>query len=180
MSTRRVILSAAMSLDGYIATPDGGYDWIPAAPEIDMVDLFKGFDTILMGRRSYEVVLRDGHLSQYELPIIVFSSTLRPEEHPGVTVARDAAATVRALRAAPGKDLWLFGGGDLFRRFLEQDLVDGVELAVCPVLLGAGLPLLPGGALRQRLTLTRHRVYEPSGMALLTYAVARAEAGAAQ
>lgn len=177
MTTRRVRLSVAMSLDGYIAGPKGEYDWIPMDPEIDFKELFAGFDTILMGRRSYEVALRDGHLEMYPLKTYVFSSTLRPEEHPRVTIARDPAATVRELRALPGKDLWLFGGGELLRSFLERRLVDELEVAVVPVMLGAGLPLLPGGPLLTRLHLRSHRLYRTTGIVLYTYAVEGAALG---
>ncbi len=177
MTTRRVRLSVAMSLDGFIAGPDGEYDWIPMDPEIDFAELFKDFDTILMGRKSYEVAQRDGHLDMYQLKTYVFSSSLRPEDHPKVTVVRDPAATVRELRTQPGKDLWLFGGGELLRSFMERRLVDQLEIAVVPVLLGAGLPLLPGGPLRTRLTLLSHRVYRTTGTLLYTYAVEGAALG---
>jgi dihydrofolate reductase len=177
MSTRRVRLSVAMSLDGFIAGPNGEYDWIPMDPEIDFAELFKDFDTILMGRKSYEIAKRDGHLTMYGLRTFVFSSSLAPAEHPEVTVARDPAETVRQLRAQPGKDLWLWGGGELFRSFMERHLVDQIEVAVVPVLLGAGLPLLPGGALQSKLTLLSHRLYRTTGTVLFTYAVEGAPLG---
>ena len=180
MSLRRVRLSAAMSLDGFIATEDGGYDWIPMDPDIDFGALFAGYDTILMGRKSYEDAQRAGHLAMYgAMRILVCSRTLRPEEHPAVTVIRDPAPTVHALRAAPGKDLWLFGGGELLRSCLDRDLVDELELAIVPVLLGAGRPLLPGGALHTRLRLLGHRLYPRTGTLLCRYAVERASRGAA-
>ena len=171
MSIRRERHSVAMSLDGYIAGPNGEYDWIPDDPEMDMPALFKDFDTILMGRKSYEVAKRDGHLGMFELPTIVLSTSLRQEEHAGVTIARDPAETVRQLRSQPGKDLWLFGGGVLFRSFLDLGLVDEMDIAVVPILLGAGLPLLPGAPTRAKLRLLTHRLYRTSGIAFYTYAV---------
>lgn len=171
MSTRRVRLSVAMSLDGFIAGPNGEYDWIPMDPEIDFAELFRGFDTVLMGRRSYEAALAQGQVGMPGMRAIVFSRSLRQEEHPGVTISRSPSATLRELRAVPGKDLWLFGGGELFRSFLEAGLVDQLEIAIVPVLLGAGLPLLPGSALHTKLSLVSHRVYEASGIVLHTYAV---------
>lgn len=77
---------------------------------------------------------------------------------------------MRELRARPGKDIWLFGGGELFHSLLELDLVDTVEPAILPVVLGAGRPFLPGPAIQRRLELTGHRVY-PSGIVALEYKV---------
>lgn len=169
---RRVRLSVAMSLDGYIAGPDGEYDWIPEDPDIDMVALFKDFDTILMGRRSYEAASKqEAGIAMFGMPVVVFSSTLRAEDHPGVTISRSPEATVRELRAKPGKDLWLFGGGELLRSFLEAGLVDGMDIAVMPILLGRGIPLLPRTDTRTTLRLVSHRVYQTSGTVLVTYAV---------
>lgn len=170
MTTRRVRLSVAMSLDGFIAGPNGEYDWIPMDPEIDFAELFRGFDTVLMGRRSYEAALAQGQVGMPGMRAIVFSRSLRQEDHPGVTISRSPREMIRELRAVPGKDLWLFGGGELLRSFLEERLVDQLEIAVVPVLLGAGLPLLPGGPLHTRLRLVSHRVYATSGITLHTYA----------
>jgi hypothetical protein len=76
-----------------------------------------------------------------------------------------------ALRAAPGKDIWLFGGGSLFRSFLEKGLVDRVEVGLMPVLLGGGIPLLPAPARRENLEPVSHRVYRKSGIIIVTYAL---------
>jgi dihydrofolate reductase len=79
---------------------------------------------------------------------------------------------VAALKKEPGKDLWLFGGGELFRSFVDLGLVDGMEVAIVPVLLGGGLPMLPAGkVLLSKLTLSSHRVYEKTGTVLLHYAM---------
>jgi dihydrofolate reductase len=78
-----------------------------------------------------------------------------------------------AQGAQPGKDIWLFGGGELFRSLLEADLVDTVESAAVPLLLGSGIPMLSPPALRTKLSLSRHHVYSKSGIALLEYTVSR-------
>lgn len=169
-STRRVRYQVACSLDGYIADPEGGFDWIVMDPEIDFQALYSQFDTLLMGRRTYEVVAKGGE-SYPGMQVFVFSRTLRQEDHPGVTiVAESVEQRIREIRSQPGKDIWLFGGGDLFRSLLELGCVDTVEPAVIPVLLGGGLPLLPSPAVRRSLSLTGHRVYG-SGIVLLEYAV---------
>ena len=168
---RRVRYQVAASLDGYIAGPNGEYDWITMDPDIDFVALAAQFDTYLMGRTTYEMMRRDGHMVDGE--IFVFSRTLGQADHPGVTiVSEDSEKMVRELKARPGgKDIWLYGGGQLFRSLLEIGLVDRVEVAVIPVLLGAGIPLLPGPALRRPLRLESHRLYPGSGIVLLEYGV---------
>jgi len=172
---RRIRYQVACSLDGYIAGPDGEFDWIPEDPAIDFEALFAQFDTLLMGRRTYEA-MRGSESWFRGKEVVVASRTLRPEEHPGVTVvAEDLAGAVNALRERPGKDIWLFGGGELFRGLLELGLVDTVEPAVVPILLGGGIPFLPAPAVRRRLALTGHRGY-PSGIVLLEYEVLRAQA----
>lgn len=88
-------------------------------------------------------------------------------------VNTDPAESVRSLKAKPGKDIWLFGGGELFRTLLEAGLVDTVEPAVVPVLLGAGIPMLPSPTSRTKLSLSGHRLYPKSGIVLLEYAVDR-------
>ncbi|HEX2517169.1 MAG TPA: dihydrofolate reductase family protein, partial [Chloroflexota bacterium] len=106
------------------------------------------------------------------LDVVVYSRTLRPADYPGATIVHtDPAQSVRSLKERPGKDIWLFGGGELFRTLLEAGLVDTVEPAVVPVLLGGGVPLLPSPAARTRLSLSRHRVYPKSGIVLLEYTV---------
>jgi dihydrofolate reductase len=172
---RRIRYSVAMSLDGFIAGPQGEYDWIPNEPEIDWGGFMARFDTVLMGRRSYEAALAapsGGVLPA--MPTYVFSRTLRPEGHPGVTiVATDLEPTMEGLRrGSGGKDIWLFGGGELFRSLLERGYVDVVEVGLVPVLLGRGVPFLPGLGTRAELRLTDSRRY-PTGIMLLTYEVAR-------
>ena len=103
------------------------------------------------------------------MQVYVFSRTLRQEECPGVIVSAEPSETVAALKAAPGKDIWLFGGGSLFRSLLDLRLVDSVEVAVIPVLLGGGVPLLPSPAERAKLRLVDHRVYEKTGTVSLEY-----------
>src|SRR5262245_29819721 len=169
---RRVLYSVAMSLDGYISGPKGEADWIIMDPDIDFRALFDQFDTCLIGRRTFEGMAR-GKRKPGAMPgmkTFVFSRTLRQRDYPKVTVvAEKADETVAALRAESGKDIWLFGGGLLFRSLLDAGQVDTVEVAVVPVLLGGGLPLLPPPARQAKLKLTGHRVYK-TGIVMLEYA----------
>jgi dihydrofolate reductase len=158
-----------MSLDGYIAGPQGEFDWIIGDPEMDFGALFQQFDTLLVGRGTFEFMVKHGRAVTPGMQTIVFSRTLRQSDFPDVTiVAGKEKETVAALRTKPGKDIWLFGGGLLFRSFLDAALVDSVEVAVIPVLLGGGIPLLAAPAKRAKLKLTGHTVYG-SGIVLLEY-----------
>lgn len=169
---RRIRYQVACSLDGYIAGPNGEHDWIVMDPEIDFQAIFDEFDTLLMGRRTFEVTG-----SSPGMKVVVFSRSLRQEDHPGVTIVADRIKeTLHELRTEPGKDIWLFGGGELFRSLLELGCVDTVEPAVIPVVLGGGHPLLPAPAVRRSLALTGQRVYEKSGIVLLQYDVLPAQA----
>jgi dihydrofolate reductase len=171
---RRICYQVAMSLDGFIAGPDGEFDWIVADPEVDFAAMFARFDTFLMGRLTFEVTQALGYGSFPGKEVVVVSKTLKAADHPGVTILDgDLAEGVRRLQAAPGKDIWLYGGGALFRGLLDLDLVDTVEPAIVPVLLGGGVRLLPERKSRAPLTLTGRRVYEKSGIVLLEYAVER-------
>lgn len=166
---RRVRYRVACSLDGYIAGPSGEYDWIVKDPDVDFEALFDEFDTFLMGRRTYDVAG-----AAFPGLKIVFSRTLRQADHPDVTVVSDnIEQAVDALRAQPGKDIWLFGGGEIFQSLLALDCVDTVEPAVIPVLLGGGRPLLPSPSVRRSLAFTGQQLYEKSGIVLLKYDVVR-------
>ena len=170
---RRIRYAVAMSLDGYIAGPKGEADWIIMDPEIDFRALFDQFDTFLIGRRTFEVMTRGKKKAGATsgMKTFVFSRTLRQRDYPKVTiVAENAEETVAGLRAESGKDIWLFGGGALFRSLLDARLVDSVEVAVIPVLLGGGIPLLPPPAKRAELKLVGHKVYK-TGIVSLEYAV---------
>jgi len=171
---RRVRYSVAMSLDGYIAGPNGEYDWIVMDPEIDFGALMGSFDAMLMGRKTYEAAQKmGGGPASRSMSVHVLSRTLRQEDCKGVTVSDDAKGTLAKLKAAKGKDIWLFGGGGLFRSLLELGLVDTVEVAVIPVVLGGGIPFLPAPAERAKLKLAKHRVYAKTGTVALEYDVAR-------
>jgi dihydrofolate reductase len=169
---RRIRYAVAASLDGYIAGPNGESDWIIMDPEINFAEIFGQFDTVLMGRKTFEQTRGHGGPAMPGMKSYVASTTLRAQDCPGATVLGDELEhTLTHLCEQPGKDIWLFGGGTLFRSLLDKRLVDTVEVAIVPVLLGGGIPLLLPPARRARLKLTKHRVYAKTGTVALDYAV---------
>lgn len=170
---RRLRYQVATSLDGYIAGPNGEFDWIAQDPDINFAELFAAFDTAVMGRKTFEVVRQQTDGTMPGLAVVVYSRTLRPADYPNVTVINsDPVEHVRSLKAKDGKDIWLFGGGTLFRTFVEAGVVDTVETAIIPVLLGSGVPIMPGPYLKTRLALVTQRLYPKSGTMLLEYSFA--------
>lgn len=155
---RKIRYVVASSLDGFLAGHLGEADWITHDPEVDFAALWAQSDTGLMGRRTYEAARqRLGEKAFSGITTIV--SELTPD-------------WVHALRARPGKDIWLFGGSLLFRSFLDAGLVDTVVPSVIPVLLGDGVPLLASPDTPAKLRLTRHNAYR-SGRLSLVYEVLR-------
>jgi len=174
---RRVLYRVAVSVDGYIASPRGEVDWIVPDPAIDFTKVYESVDTVLLGRRTYELTRQPGAPPWPKgWQIYVFSRTLTPEQHAGVTVvSADAGPRVAALRAGSGREIWLFGGGSLFRSLLTARQVDIVEVVVSPVLLGGGISLLEAGAPLTRLSLLHSQAY-PSGLLSVRYQVPDAAA----
>ncbi len=169
---RQLRYSVAASLDGYIAGPNGEFDWIVMDPEIDFAEMYARYGGLVMGRRSYEVSAGTDGPPFPAMPVYVYSRTLPEGERKGVTFARDAVPHVRGLKASgDGKPLWLWGGGDLFRNLAQAGLVDGVDVAIIPVLLGGGIPLLPSPGPRLPLQLRSQRLYKATGTLFMEYDV---------
>jgi dihydrofolate reductase len=141
-------------------------------PSIDFDALFKEFDTAVMGRKTYAMLTaQGGNGAMPGLDVVVFSRSLPAAIHPGVRIVNDNPQDiVAALKAKPGRDIWLYGGGALFRSLLDAGLVDTVEVAVIPVLLGAGVPLLSPGT-STKLVLADQKTLPESGIVALAYSV---------
>jgi dihydrofolate reductase len=167
---RQLRYSVAASLDGYVAGPGGEFDWILVDPEIDFAAMYAGFSGLVMGRRSYEVYAAVGAGVGPALPAYVYSRTLPEGTRDGVTFVADAVPHVRELKqSSDDKPLWLWGGGELFRELALAGLVDGVEVAIIPILLGGGLALLPAPGPRLSLRLRDHRLFAATGILLVQY-----------
>jgi dihydrofolate reductase len=161
---RLVRFGGAMSLDGFIAGPNGEHDWIVMDPEIDFAGIMRQFDTFLIGRKTFDVMNRMGNAGTSSAGItnIIFSRTLKQRDYPKVRIESDATRVVKELKAKPGKDIAIFGGGELFRSLLGAGLVDRIEMSVIPVLLGTGIPVFPPPG-RVVLKLRSQRLYQKTG-----------------
>ena len=143
---RKVTFGGACSLDNFIARKDDSVDWLlwnKEAGEI-MRDYWKTIDTIIMGRRTYEVAARSGSKGGgfSGVKTYIFSRTMKKASTKKVTfVSEDAASFVRRLKDEDGKDICVLGGGVLAKSLFEAGLIDEIGLNIHPVLLGSGIPL---------------------------------------
>jgi dihydrofolate reductase len=120
---RKVVLNLAVSLDGYIAGPNGEYDWCFTDDDYGMTDFLKSIDATLMGRKSYSLLVEYG--APYpEFTNYVFTRTEKASPYPNVKfVAGDIPEIVDALKRQKGKDIWLFGGSEIINPLLQENLV---------------------------------------------------------
>lgn len=169
---RRIILGLGISLDGYIARPDGGLDYLHLNPSnYSMGPFFKTIDVGLMGRKTYDIGVKmsGGKFDGQGLDCYVFSRSQPPGKHGGATfVNEEPAKVVEELRKRKGKHIWLMGGGELARDFLKADLVDELYLGIVAVLIGEGIPLFPAGFPQREFTLVENKTYS-GGLIALKY-----------
>ena len=172
---RTVTYGAACSLDGFITAADGALDWLHFSREVKdfMASYWQSVDTMLVGRKTYEVMQSMGPAGGGDtggITTYVFSRTL-PSVTPGAhLVADDAGEFVRALKTKPGKGICLMGGGELAQSLFAAGVIDEVGLNVHPVLLGAGVPFFRDPGRRIPLALAESRVID-GGCVLSTYRV---------
>jgi len=173
---RKIILAAGLSLDGYIARPDGSVDFLFMSKDFSMGPFFKTIDTAIMGRKTLEAGLRLGKTDTIATPGItsyVFSGSLPAGERNGAMVVHDSPKSfVATLRKRKGKHIWHMGGGELARDFLKDDLIDEIHLGIIPVLIGEGIPLFPGGFPERKFALVQNKTYS-RGLIELKYARVR-------
>ncbi|KAK0618823.1 deaminase-reductase domain-containing protein [Immersiella caudata] len=175
---RLVRYNAATTLDGFIASLDGSTNWIVEDSTIDFDALYAEFETFVMGRKTYEVLLKFGNplAGRPKDAVIVISRTMKPIEHPDITIEDgDAVDLVRRLRGGNGKDIWAMGGGQLVGPLLQAGLVDMIEVAVMPVVIGEGVPMVSSlgkhveAGLKLKLESVKH--LEESGILMTRYRV---------
>lgn len=167
--SRKVRLFIATSLDGYIAGPGESLDWLFADADYGYDAFIAEVDTLAMGRRTYEVVKGFGEWPYDGLATSVFTRRDDlPHDARVSFTSRTPAEWLHDVEQAPGKDVWIVGGGQLIRDFIDARLVDEMTLAVHPVVLGGGTPLFPAGSPRHKLRLAHVHSY-PSGLVSSTY-----------
>ena len=167
---RKVVLGLGISLDGYIARLDGAVDFLFMPKDYSMAPFFATVDTAIMGRKTLDAGLEmsGGSLPRYNMAMYVFSQSKPPGERDGVIFVNDTPASfIGKVRARPGKDIWLMGGGELARAFLDADLVDRLHLGVVPVLLGSGIPLFPSGFPQRDFRLIENKTFSKGLISLL-------------
>jgi dihydrofolate reductase len=172
---RKVTFGGATSLDNFLARRDHGVDWLLWCDEAAavMAEYWKTIDTVLMGRKTYEIAVRSGHGGgDYPgLTTYVFSRTLKENSDRGVTiVSQDAAEFVRELKQRAGKDICLMGGGELARSLFEAGLIDEIGFNIHPVLLGSGIPVFHTMSRQINLELRDCKTWK-NGCVLVTYGV---------
>lgn len=185
---RKLKYYVASTVDGFIAREDGSFDCFPMQGEhfADLCELFpetfpvhaqkaleirpenKQFDTVLMGRKTYEVGLNFGVTNPYPtLKQYVFSRTMKASPDRNIELVSDnAVGFVRELKQETGKDIWLCGGGDLAATVVSE--IDEMILKLNPVIIGSGIPLFSRAMNPTNLELTDRKIYD-NGFLLLHY-----------
>jgi len=168
---RNVILNVAVSLDGYISGEKGEYDWCFTDQDYGMKEFFARIDATLIGRKTYDLMVKMGEQLYPALTNYVFSRTIQHSKAKNVhIVSEDVAAFVRKLKDTKGKGIWLFGGAELIHACLEDNLVDEAMLSIHPIILGGGKPVFGKRSARLNLTLAHSKKYS-SGLIQLVYKV---------
>lgn len=166
---RAVRLFIACSLDGFIARNDDSVDWLFHDNDYGMSAFYRTIDTVLIGRKTYDLMVRLGLPYYKGKTNYVFSRTRAAADGENIQyVSSDVGEFVESLRKKKGKDIWLVGGSVLIDSFLKRNLIDEIILSVHPVILGGGIPLFRGGYTQTDLILQKCVEYE-SGLVQLWY-----------
>jgi dihydrofolate reductase len=170
---RKVILGFGISLDGYIARRNGAMDYLVIDQEGEalMADFFAKIDVTIMGRKTAAATAEMRNSGEIpELPgmsTYVFSRRWKPGQRDGFEVVSGSlTAFVKKLKRRKGKDIYLGGGGQLCRSFLQEDLVDELYIGIGPVLLGDGIPGFPGKFPQRNFKLTECKSYANGSVGL--------------
>ncbi|MDQ2871025.1 MAG: dihydrofolate reductase family protein [Acidobacteriota bacterium] len=173
---RKIIAYLATSADGYIARPDGDVQWLdrPHPPgDYGMAEFYRSIDTVLLGRKTWEMGVKLGQESFTGKKNYVFSRSHRSSKTKGVEfVTEEPGKLARRLKKETGKDIWMVGGASLIASFLDVAQIDDLIVNVIPVLIGEGIPLVEPGRRELPLTLQSSQAY-PDGVVRLHYAVGK-------
>lgn len=175
---KKIILYIAASIDGQIAEPDGGMEWLSEYPITETMNYgYKEFmasiDTIIMGGGSWrELSNMDAMGSYADKKVYVVSHNDWDGKENVKFITGNIIETISKLRNEPGKDIWLFGGGELVSILLAANLVDEMQIAYIPVILGAGIPLFPNTPKESKWKLIGNTAYD-SGVIKVDYQITR-------
>ncbi|MDF3054367.1 MAG: bifunctional deaminase-reductase protein [Gammaproteobacteria bacterium] len=165
--TRRIVLSIATSIDGYIARTDGRLDWLFTDHDYGHRVFYDSIDATLMGHNTYRQLLTQGHFPYAEKRNYVFAKGHAARLSNVTIIKSNAIEFIRQLKAQPGKDIWLVGGCQLNDLLLTHDLIDKVILSIHPLILGQGIPLFSEGLNELKLALLNTQAWE-NGLVQLT------------
>ena len=169
---RKIVAGFAASLDGYIAGPNGEYDWIIMDKDFDFVHHMKRFDTFFIGRKTYEMIIQAENPAMPGIKNYVFSNTLTTVKKGDTLINGDIILAINEIRNKQGKDIAVFGGAGLLASLLDLDLVDEIAISFIPVLLGKGIPMVD--KLKEKIWLSPIAVRTLSGGTIYaTYNVKR-------
>ncbi len=173
---KKIKLYIAASLDGYIARPDGDLDWLlqypaPAGAEYGYQEFIDSVDTIIMGNSTYQAIIEMGvdwpYKDKSTYVLTRYKNNLPPKEN--VTyITDDVVTAIRQLQQQEGKGMWLMGGGQVVTLLLNHDLVDEIQIAYIPVILGDGIPLFPNKPKESKWELAGNTAYD-SGILKVDY-----------
>jgi dihydrofolate reductase len=175
---RKIIVYIATSVDGYIARPDGNVDWLnrPRPPgNYGMGEFFKSIDTILWGAKTFGVGQEHGSAGGYGSKIKNYVFTHKPpkSQPKGVEFVNEPIEQFAPrLRATPGKDIWMMGGGEIIASFLDSGEIDEFLIHVIPTFIGEGVPLVAPRHRSIEMKLLSVKDY-PDGVVRLHYEVKR-------
>ncbi|KAA9023966.1 dihydrofolate reductase family protein [Niallia endozanthoxylica] len=176
---RRILLDLAVSLDSFIEGKNGEIDWCIMDAEMDFIQFLNQIDTILYGRKSYDLwgQFKPGPTDTAEKEMFelihskekyVFSKTQKESDSHAIFINNHIYEEMMKLKNKPGKDIWLYGGASLITTFMNLGLVDEFRLSVHPVILGEGKPLFIDIKQRINLKLVQTRTFS-SGVVQLIY-----------
>jgi len=165
---RKIILNIAVSLDGFIEGPNGEFDWCFTDQDYGMRDFMNRIDTIFFGRKSYELMMKMSKNPFPDKKKYVFSKTKKYAEGNTQSIDRNFKKEINLIKNQTGKGIWLFGGAKLITSLIDYGLVDELQLAVHPLLLGQGKPLFIDINKKIELTLIDTKTYS-TGLVQLFY-----------
>lgn len=176
MPTRKIIVNAGTSADGFIARPDGDIDWSTSRPKpagfYGMSDFTKSIDAKILGRKTFEKSLTMGAKFDGKTSTYVITSRRSTQQVPGVEfISEPIASFADRVRALPGRNIWMMGGGGVIASFLDAGAIDELIITVAPVLIGEGIPLIAPRHRHVQLQLLSSRPFD-DGVVQLHYAVA--------